>query len=204
MNKPHAIIFSSRKSLPVAEGVKLNLEPDFTADTWTENFFDAINTPPLNTFLKKLLCYDLAVLVLGDDDIQLQPDGATQVFVPRDNVIFELGATMARMGTQKTFLLAPEDPPVKLPSYFKGLDPLTYQKRDDGNFSAGTGAACIRIRDRIRGLEQDAFHSDLPALGLAQGYFFNFVLPIHNTLRENQAVRFANAMSEWKPEHGFG
>lgn len=203
MQKPHLIIFSSGKAVPVAEAAKLNLERDFTVDLWTENFFDENNTLPLNTFLKKLLCYDLAVLVLGDDNVQLEKDGATQVWVPRDNVVFELGATMARMGTQKTFLLTPEEPSVKLPTYFKGIEPLTYQKREDGNYVAGTGGACINIRDRVRRLEQDAFHSDLPALGLAQGYFFNFVLPIHNTLRENQAVRFANSETCWDPGHGF-
>jgi hypothetical protein len=203
MTKPHLIIFSSGNAVSVAEAVKLNLEREFIVDLWTENFFDENNTLPLNTFLKKLLCYDLAALVLGDDDVQLEKDGATRLFVPRDNVIFELGATMARMGTQKTFLLTPEDPKVKLPTYFKGIEPLTYQKRADGNYVGGTGGACIKIRDRVHKLEQDAFHSDLPALGLAQGYFFNFVLPIHNTLREDPPVRFADSNTCWKPEHGF-
>ena len=203
MQKPHAAIFSSGKSVPFAEGAKLNLERDFTVDLWTENYFDGNNTLPLNTFLKKLLCYDFAVLVLGDDDVQLEKGGNAQFWVPRDNVIFELGATMARMGTQKTFLLTPESPAVKLPSYFTGIDPLTYQKRDDGNHAAGTGGACIKIRDRMRRLDQDAFHSDLPALGLAYGYFFNFVLPVHNTLREVQAVRFSKSKENWTPQQGF-
>ena len=203
MQKPHAAIFSSGKSVPFAEGAKLNLERDFTVDLWTENFFDGNNTLPLNTFLKKLLCYDLAVLVLGDDDVQLEKGGNGQVWVPRDNVIFELGATMARMGTQKTFLLTPEAPAVKLPTYFTGVDPLTYQKREDGNHAAGTGGACIKIRDRMRRLEQDAFHSDLPALGLAYGYFFNFVLAVHSTLREIQTVRFSKSETSWMPQHGF-
>lgn len=110
---------------------------------------------------------------------------------------------MARMGTQKTFLLTPTQPVVKLPTYFKGIDPLPYEKREDGNNVAGTGSACIQIRDRISRLEQDAFHSDLPALGLAYGYFFNFVRPIHDTLREAQEVRFTKSESKWRPEHGF-
>jgi hypothetical protein len=203
MEKPHAIVFSSGKSIPIGEGVKLNLQRDFTVDLWTEGFFNRNNTPPLNVFLKKLLCYDLAVLVLGADDVQLGLDGSTRTHVPRDNVIFELGATMARMGTQKTFLLTPDNPVVKLPSYFTGIEPLSYEVRDDGNNHAGTGAACIQIRDRIKQLDQDVFHSDLPALGLAYGYFFNFVLPVYSALRERQSVRFAKSESNWTPEQGF-
>src|SRR4030095_244129 len=203
MPTPHAIIFSSGKSHPIAEAVKENLEQNnFSADTWKENFFDANNTPPLNMFLKKLLCFDFAVLVLGNDDLRVdeKPGGATAV--RRDTVICELGATMARMGTQKTFLLTPSDPSVTLPTYFKGLNPLTYELRPDGNHVAGTGTPCRHIRDRMARLDADAFHSDLPALGLAYGYFCNFVTPIYNTLREAQRLALP-AGGEWAPEHVF-
>jgi hypothetical protein len=40
-------------------------------------------------------------------------------------------------------------------------------------------------------------------LGLAYGYFFNFIRPIHDTLRETQEVRFSKSESAWLPEHGF-
>ena len=204
MHKPHAIVFSSGKSHRIAEAVKENLEHrGFTADTWKENFFDDNNTAPLNTFLKKLLCFDFAVLVLGDDDLRVDPQSGSTTAIPRDNVVFELGATMARMGTQKTFLITPAAPRVTLPTYFKGLDPLTYELRTDGNHVAGTGTACTHIRDRMARLDQDAFHSDLPALGLAYGYFFNFVRPIHNTLREPQRVTLPASDTPWAPEHGY-
>ncbi len=204
MNKPHAIVFSSRTSYPIAEAVKENLElQGFTADTWKENFFDANNTAPLNTFLKKLLCFDFAVLVLGADDLRADAESGSTTPVPRDNVVFELGATMARMGTQKTFLLTPKEPRVTLPTYFRGLDPLTYELRDDENHVAGTGTACRHIRDRMNRLDEDAFHSDLPALGLAYGYFFNFVRPIHDTLREPQRVTLPASGAPWVPEHGY-
>ncbi len=203
MPKPHAIIFSSGTSHSVAEAVKENLERQgFIADTWKENFFDANNTAPLNTFLKKLLCFDFAVLVLGADDLRVDPVSHTPISVPRDNVVFELGATMARMGTQKTFLLVPTSPPVTLPTYFKGIGPLHYEPRPDGNFVAGTGTACRQIRDRMNRLDEDAFHSDLPALGLAYGYFHNFVRPIHDTLREVQRIDTPGGY-QWSPDKGY-
>lgn len=204
MTKPHAIIFSSGKAHLVAEAVKENLEMrGYLADTWKENFFDENNATALHTFLKKLLCFDFAVLVLSDDDIRLDLESGSPMPVPRDNVILELGAAMARMGTKKTFLLTPAEPQVTLPTYFKGINPLTYQLRADGNHLAGTGTACIHIHNRLVRLDEDAFHSDLPALGLSYGYFFNFVQPVVETLVEPQRIAFPEDDSEWLPKHGF-
>jgi hypothetical protein len=203
MSQLHGVVFSSGKTYPIAEAVKQNLtQRGLLADTWRENFFDLNNTAPLNTFLKKLLCFDFAVLILGNDDLRIDPDGGAARNIPRDNVIFELGATMARMGTQKTFLLSPREPNVTLPSYFRGLDPLFYDHRSNDDQVAGTAQACSQIADQLRRLDEDAFHSDLPAIGLAFGYFYNFILPVHRTLREPQ--RFDTADSEaWAPENGF-
>ncbi|WP_409072591.1 TIR domain-containing protein [Mitsuaria sp. 7] len=50
---------------------------------------------------------------------------------PRDNVIFELGYFMSKLGRFRTFLLVPEMPnaeSIKLPSDFKGLTPITYKQ----------------------------------------------------------------------------
>ena len=203
MHKPRLIVFSSGKAIKVAEAVKQNLERGFVVDVWTENFFDDNNSPPLNTFLKKLMCYDVAVLILGDDDVQLSTVDGKPINVPRDNVIFELGATMARMGTRKTFLLTPEEPHVKLPTYFKGIEPLTYCKRSDENYVSGTGSACAQIRDRVAKLDQDAFHSDLPAVGLAYGYYFNLIKPLDIALRQPQTLRIKDKDWMWKPEDKF-
>ena len=204
MTKPHAIVFSSGKAYAVAEAVKENLERHgFLADTWKEDFFEENNTAALNTFLKKLLCYDLAVLVLGADDLRVEATTGTTVNVPRDNVVFELGASMARMGTKKTFVIAPTEPKVTLPTYFLGLNPLTYEPRKNGSLVAATGTACKKIDERFYALDEDAFHSDLPAVGLAYGYFYNFVRPIHDSLLEPQSIPNPSAQEPWLPEHGY-
>ena len=200
------IVFSSGKTDRIADGVRENLRREhggltYEVDVWKDGFFNEVNVLPLNTFLKRLLCYDIAVLILGDDELR-QKDAKQKraQWVPRDNVIFELGAAMARMGTKKTFILTPQEPKVVLPTYFLGLNPLTYEKRADGNSVAGTGAACAAIRETLRGLDANVFHSDLPAIGLAHGYFYNFVNAIYTTLREPQRL---GAKEKWKPENGY-
>jgi Predicted nucleotide-binding protein containing TIR-like domain len=203
MDKLHILICSSKKSLPVAEGVKRNLERPFVADLWTEDFFNENNVTALNTFLKKLIRFDAVVIVMGPDDVQLDAATKQEIYVPRDNVIFEMGAAMARVGTRKTFVLAPDEPPVKLPTYLKGLDPLTYQQREDKNFVSATGSACTQIREAIGRLEQDAFHSDLPAVGLAYGYFNNFIHPLYSSLRERKCIELSDSDKCWELKDGF-
>ena len=202
--KPDLLILSSSKSYPVAEGARDNLKEYFEVTLWREGFFSQVNEAPLNTFLKKLIYFDVAVLIMGPDDVRIDPENQQhRINVPRDNVIFELGAAMARFGTHKTFILVPEKPEVKLPSYFKGLSTLEYEERKDHNYQAATGAACVSIRNTVRQLAERIFHSDLPALGLTFGYFFNFVKPIYTSLLEPQGINTGDGSAKWKPADGF-
>ena len=200
MDKPEIAIFSSKALIPVAEAIRDNLKNQFTVTPWTEGFFRS-NEIALNTFLKKLLCFDAAVVVLGADDLRESMNGGgAKEWVPRDNVIFELGACMSRLGTQKVFFVVPEAPPVLLPSYFKGFYPLSYEKRADGNLSAAVGSACTAIKTQFAQLNQSAFYSDLPAQGLAFGYFYNLISPTYKKLRSGAEL---TAGSPWKEQAGF-
>jgi hypothetical protein len=200
MDKPEIAIFSSKALIPIGEFIRENLKYEFTVTPWTEGFFRS-NEIPLNTFLKKLLCFDAAVVMLGADDLRENVNaGGAKEWVPRDNVIFELGACMSRLGTQKTFFVVPESPAVVLPTYFKGFTPLTYEQRADGNLAAAVGSACTAIKTQFKQMGRNAFYSDLPAQGLAFGYFFNFILPTYKKLRSGVKLMAGPA---WKEEAGF-
>jgi hypothetical protein len=185
IEKPGLVVFSSGKVAEsgVTDAIRDQLtRRGFTVTPWNEGFFPA-NELALNAFLKKLLCYDAALLVLGDDDIRHDPaQTGKEQHVPRDNVIFELGACMSRLGPKKTFIVRPDTPKVVLPSYFHGVGGnLTYEnKRVDGNWQAAVGSACAAIAKEFANFDRSAFFSDLPAGGLAYGYFHNFLLPTYN------------------------
>jgi hypothetical protein len=201
MQRLELVIFSSRQLIPIAEAIRENLRHHFIMTPWTEGFFRS-NELSLNTFLKKLLCFDGAVVVLGADDLRSsQPEQAKTVWVPRDNVVFELGACMSRFGTQKTFIVCPEQPEVILPGYFKGIYPLKYEARADENLTAAVGSACVAIRQQLEQLDQMAYYSDLPAVGLSHGYFYNFVNPSYQRLKSSG--RPLTFHGSWQHEHGF-
>lgn len=202
--KPTLIIFSSGKSRSVADGIRRNLSDTFAVDVWHEGFFDEYNTIPLWVFLKKLMCYDCSAVVLGDDDVRRKEGSVTEESVPRDNVIFELGATMARLGPQRTFIFTPQSRKVTLPSYFKGVMLWPYEDQPDarGSYQSATGEACSSIKRHLKTLNEDAFHSDLPAQGLAVGYFNNFIERLYRGLREPQELDLPSSLP-WIQDCGF-
>jgi hypothetical protein len=172
---------------------------------WTEGFFPE-NEIALNRFLKQLLCFDAALVVLGSDDIRLDPARADkQQHVPRDNVIFELGACMARLGPKKTFIVRPESPEVVLPSYFDGVGGhMTYETaRNDGNWNAAVGSACNSVANLFANFDSNAFFSDLPASGLAHGYFHNFLMPTYRAFNAGTPNFIEEVVPKWDRKSGF-
>jgi predicted nucleotide-binding protein len=155
-----------------AIAIRLTAELGFRATLWTDIFKAGTVQLPVEQFLKKLLEFDASVVVLGADNVQkMEKEDA---YVPRDNVVVELGASLARLGTKKTFLISPsfpgDSPKVKLPSYLFGTNPLSYHVQLDQDQEVG--AICASIRKQYGTF---SFGSDLPGAGLAYGYFTNFV-----------------------------
>ncbi len=203
-DKPDILILSSSENYKYAEGIRSNLSRDYETTLWREGFFDQTNLSPLDTFLKKLLYFDAAIIVLGNDDVRLSsPESDERINIPRDNVIFELGATMARYGLSKTFMLVPQSIEVQLPSYFTGINPLTYEQRRDNNYTAATGEACSRIKHDLKKLGNLIFHSDLPGSGLANGYYSNFIQPAIISQDQNQAIDLHDGFPEWVLDDDF-
>ena len=191
------LVLSSGKSLEAAKALASSLDAHFPTTAYN-SFFDRNNETILNEFLKKLLLVDVAVLILGADDLLKEDKDGKEIYVPRDNVIFELGAVMARLGMKRVFVVMPKDPQVKKLSYLNSILPLNVP--DDGDWTQ----VAAQIVDSLKKLDEDLFHSDLPALGLVQGYFFNFVKPVITTLTQPQCVRFEKSgSSEWDPGDGW-
>jgi hypothetical protein len=77
----------------------------------------------------------------------------TEGFGPRDNVLFELGLFMGRLGRSRTFVLHQASSALKLPSDLAGVVTAGYDwPRHDGNHRAAVGSACDAIRQVIRDL----------------------------------------------------
>jgi hypothetical protein len=133
-----------------ARAVRACLEQDAEVSLWDEGFFKLGSTFN-ETLVNSVSRFDFAALILTPDDLVSSRD--QESFGPRDNVIFELGLFMGRLGRSRTFIVHAADPRLKIPTDLSGVNTATYHwPRADGNHQAAVGTAADRIRVVVREL----------------------------------------------------
>lgn len=146
----HVFIVSSRESLPIAHAVQEALAHDpFTCTVWTDGCFK-VSQYTLEALEHQLDESDFAIAIAHADDLA-QVRGEPWP-APRDNVIFELGLFMGRLGRARAILMEPRDERVKLPSDMAGITTIDYRFAADKDFAALLGPACTRLRRHITDL----------------------------------------------------
>ena len=150
VTKPTAFVGSSREGLEIARAVQFQLKEDALVSVWNEGAF-GLNQGTLESLVGMLDRFDFAVLVLTPDDVLHVRDAAVQA--PRDNVMFELGLFMGRLGPARTFAVCSDDRALKLPSDLAGVTLARFDKDDvNRDITAALGPACFQIRQAIRDL----------------------------------------------------
>jgi hypothetical protein len=163
--------------------------------TWDSgaDFFDPANKYPLNECIRKLHSYDGAILILGPgaprrtgnplaDAGDAFARAMRRLFglpeAVNHNVLIEIGASMARFGRNRVFLVQPKSGSVDVPTYFENNNAI-FLSYDDAaeNPEEAVRKAAAEIVKRLKELGQSAYYSDLPSFGLAHGYLTNFVAP---------------------------
>jgi CRP/FNR family cyclic AMP-dependent transcriptional regulator len=146
--KIRMFIISSAEALEIARTIQNAFEHDFTVIVWTDGVFRA-SWYPIESLERELDQSDFAVAVAQPDDItEMRGKSAATT---RDNVIFELGMFIGRIGRQRSFLVEPRGEEVKLPSDLSGITTLGY-KYDKDNLASALAPACNRIRAIVREL----------------------------------------------------
>lgn len=150
MTKPTVFVGSSREGLEIARAVQFQLKDDALVSVWNEGAF-GLSQGTLESLVAMLDRFDFAVLVLTPDDILRVQDTALQA--PRDNVMFELGLFMGRLGPARTFAICSNARDLKLPSDLAGVTLARFNKEDvTRDVAAALGPPCFQIRQAIRDL----------------------------------------------------
>jgi len=209
----YLIIFTPTALAPLGHAIKRQIEEtsrtgaqDIAATCWDQDtsFFDPTNPYPLNECIRKLHSFDGAIIVLGPSAPSAgagavstsaqgaAAPGAATADAPlpvNSNVLIEIGASMARFGRNRVFLLKPKSDNVQIPTYFRenNVNFATYDDTVAAGPDAVVEAAGIITR-HLGGLGQSAYYSDLPAFGLAHGYFNNFVVPAIRNVERGATV----------------
>ena len=151
MVKPAVFIGSSTEGLEFARAVRAQLDPDAEVTLWNDEGTFKLGDTFIESLINALPRFDFAILMLTPDDLVA---GRNQErFGPRDNVIFELGLFMSRLGRSRTFIVHQSNTDIKIPSDLSGVSTARYAwPREDGNHGSAVGAASDSIRRAIREL----------------------------------------------------
>lgn len=145
--KIRVFIISSVESLDVARAIQNAFAHDpFLTVIWTDGVFRASNYT-LQSLEDAVDDSDFAVAIAHADDITESKGKAWPA--PRDNVIFELGLFMGRLGKARAILMEPRDEGIKLPSDMAGVTTIPYRYTKGRDAAALMGPACNNLREYI-------------------------------------------------------
>jgi predicted nucleotide-binding protein len=149
-DKIRVFIISSAEALPIARAIENAFEYDpFHVTVWTDGVFRA-SWYPIESLEEQLDSSDFAIAIASPDDIVESRGKSAET--ARDNVIFEIGLFIGRLGRKRSFLLEPRGEEVKLPSDLSGITTIPYRPASSSEPAAVLGPACNKMREIIADL----------------------------------------------------
>ena len=172
--KPRIFIGSSTEGLPIAERVKNYFIKNYDCYLWNDDIFKN-NESFLDTLIKSSSLFDFAFMIFSADDAVVIRDEHFET--ARDNILFEYGLFLGRVGVDRAFIIAQEN--VKIPTDMLGITHTKYKVKSD---SKGKYIATSSLEDGLLKLKKqiDANVSLghlglLPSTVIAISYFEGFV-----------------------------
>jgi predicted nucleotide-binding protein len=148
--KTRVFIISSAEAIEIARTIQNAFEHDpFTVVVWTDGVFRASHYA-IDSLERMLDQTDVSIAIGEPDDIT--ESRGDRHASPRDNVIFELGFFMGRLGRHRALLVEPRGEEVRLPSDLAGITTITYRYGDGKDLTRALAPACNRLREIIREL----------------------------------------------------
>ncbi len=143
--KPKFFIGSSAESIDIAYAIQENLVPYAEVTVWSQGIFELSNYT-LDSLIDALEKFDFGAFVFSPDDLTIMRNQEKRAV--RDNVVFELGLFLGRLGKNHCFIIIPNgNEDFHLPTDLAGVTPATFESnRQDSNLIAALGPACNKIR----------------------------------------------------------
>lgn len=145
--KPRVFIGSSVEGLKIANAIQAQL--DYTCETtvWKDGIF-MLSKGTLESLEKVLDDVEYGIFVFSPDDVLKIRDVERDSI--RDNVLFEFGLFMGKLGRNKVFFITPEKvKDLHLPTDLVGINRGIYFEREDGNMRSAVNTFCEDVKDAI-------------------------------------------------------
>jgi CRP/FNR family transcriptional regulator, cyclic AMP receptor protein len=140
-------IMSSAEARAIVDLLIRQFEHDpFLAVAWKNGVFRASNYT-LEELEAQLDDSDFAIAIAHQDDVVITRDDEWPTV--RDNVVFELGLFMGRLGRRRAFLMEPRNADLKLPSDLAGMTTIPYRYEPGKDAEHAIAPACAKLRELI-------------------------------------------------------
>jgi hypothetical protein len=149
--RPRVFVGSSKEGLQVAQMLARQLKPVADVDVWNDRGVFPVGSLTLASLENRASRYDFALIIMTPDDVRRSRHRIN--IVPRDNLVFELGLFMGRIGPDRTLIIRSDSSSMKLPSDLEGLVVAFYSEtmvRHD--LKKSIQSACDQVKDRIQEL----------------------------------------------------
>lgn len=146
--KPRVFIGSSTEALDIAYAIQENLEYDSNPTVWNQGIFKLSNNS-LDDLIQALDDFDFGIFVFKPDDIiEIRNNRLNTI---RDNIVFELGLFIGKLGKNKVFFVQPRSTnDFHLPTDLIGMTAGKYDDlREDRNLAAALGPFCNQVRQHL-------------------------------------------------------
>ena len=145
-------IGSSSESLHISYVIQENLENDFECTVWDQDIFKP-SQYTLEALEEALDIFEYGIFVFSADDKVITRNEEFDAI--RDNILFEFGLFVGRLGRESTFFVVPSGNKIHLPSDLIGVTLLHYVvTRMDKNWNAALRPACNKIAKEIKHREE--------------------------------------------------
>jgi len=142
-------IGSSVQAIRIAEFAQRDLVNCCQPEVWTNDKFHSRDTP-IESLFRMLDEFQFAVFVALPED--LTSKGGTEYHTVRDNVLFEMGLFLGRLGRERVFLITPRgsgDAKLHLPSDLTGIRPCHYDA-SAANQQSAVSASLLELKEAVR------------------------------------------------------
>ncbi|MGO4820612.1 MULTISPECIES: CBASS system CD-NTase-associated NAD(+) hydrolase Cap12 [unclassified Flavobacterium] len=185
MRKKRIFIGSSTEELDLANAAKAILEFDkeFEVTIWNEEVWEKavfkLNNNYLNDLIRATLQFDFGILI-GTQDDQVIVRGNEEL-QPRDNILFELGLFIGRLGLNNCAFLI--DKEIKVLSDIKGISLARFERDNLDSFTK----AISQVKNLFKN-QMDSGINFFPSSTLAAVYYENFIKPTCLHILQNNGI----------------
>lgn len=135
------------EGVKIANAIQAQLDYDCEITVWKDGIFK-LSQGTLESLEKTLNDMEYGIFVFSPDDILKIRN--TEKLSIRDNVLFEFGLFMGKLGRGKVFFITPENcDDLHLPTDILGINRGVYYERSDNNMRSAVNAFCEDVKEAI-------------------------------------------------------